>query len=182
MTPDDIITFWQSVGSEQWFLKSEEFDAEIRRRFSGAHDLAAAGRLADWAGSSRGSLALILLLDQFPRNMFRNDSRAFDTDMVARKIADDAIADAKDIEIELSLRLFIYLPFEHSEDWTDQNRAVSLISKLVEDGGDATLLTWANEHRDIIKRFGRFPHRNKVLQRTSRPDELAFLAEGGFAG
>ena len=123
------------------------------------------------------ALALLIVLDQFPRNMFRNDARAFSTDALARSVAARAIAEGRDLRIEQGMRSFMYLPFEHSEAMADQERSIALFEPL---GADS--LKWAVLHADIIRKFGRFPHRNAVLGRATTPEEAAFLDDGGFKG
>ena len=175
-TPADIIAFWREAGPKRWFEKDAKFDDDIRRRFLVLHE-AAAGRLIGWEASAEGALALLILLDQFPRNMFRGQARTFATDPLARAVASRAILNGYDGAFP-DLRGFFYLPFEHSEDISDQERGLLLYKTA----GDADGLKWAEIHADIIRRFGRFPHRNAVLGRVSTPDELKFLADGGFAG
>jgi uncharacterized protein (DUF924 family) len=170
----DVVTFWREAGPERWFKKDEAFDAEIKRRFLATHEAAAAGKLRDWENSAEGALALLILLDQFPRNMFRNDKRAFATDPLARAVAAGALIRGFDAQAG-DMRTFFYLPFEHSEDMADQDRAVELFAAM----GDAGYLDYANRHRDAIARFGRFPHRNAALGRTSTPEEQAWLDAGG---
>jgi uncharacterized protein (DUF924 family) len=176
--PADVVTFWRDAGPDRWFEKDVAFDNEIRRRFLKTHEAAAAGKLAAWEASAEASLALLILLDQFPRNMFRGQARAFATDPLARAIAAGALIRGFDSQVPPELRSFFYLPFEHSEDLADQQRGLALYKAA----GDADDLKWAQLHADIIRRFGRFPHRNAVLGRVSTPEEQAFLDEGGFAG
>lgn len=171
----EVVTFWKEAGSGKWFRKDPGFDAEIRARFEVAHFAAARGELDGWAGTAEGSLALLLLLDQFPRNMFRASAHAFATDPLARMFAERALAAGFTRQVAQELRNFFHLPFEHSEAPADQDRAVSLAV-------DADALKWAEIHRDIIVRFGRFPHRNACLGRETTTAEQAFLDEGGFAG
>ncbi len=178
VAPADIVAFWREAGPARWYAKDEAFDAELRRRFLGVWEAARDGRLASWEDSDEGTLALLLVLDQFSRNMFRNDARAFSADAQARAVAERAIARGVDRRIEPALRAFMYLPFEHSEAMEDQERSVALFRAM----GDAESLKWADLHLDIIKRFGRFPHRNAVLGRATTPEEEAFLAGGGFSG
>lgn len=174
----DVVSFWKEAGPERWFNKNAAFDKEIRERFFDTYEAAAAGRLSDWEQSAQGALALLILLDQFPRNMFRGDARAFATDPLARAITAGAIIRGFDSQVPKELRSFFYLPFEHSEDLADQERCVALNRAT----GDADGLKWAEIHADIIRRFGRFPHRNAALGRTTTPEEQAFLDGGGFAG
>ena len=179
--PAEIVAFWRDAGPARWFAKDDAFDAEIARRFEATHHAAARGELADWAETAEGSLALLILLDQFPRNIWRGSAHAFATDPLARAIAARALAAGHDAQTDPALRSFFYLPFEHSERLEDQDRCLALCEALdAESGGDAG--TWARLHRDIIARFGRFPHRNACLGRDSTADELAFLAGGGFGG
>ena len=174
----DVIAFWRDARPKTWFKKDEVFDAEIRRRFLTTQEAAAAGQLIDWEQSAQGALALLILLDQFPRNMFRGQARMFGTDAMARAIAAGAILRGFDAQTNKEMRNFFYLPFEHSENLDDQTRSVAL-SKAT---GDADNLKWAEIHADIIRRFGRFPHRNAVLGRATTPEEQAFLDGGGFGG
>jgi uncharacterized protein (DUF924 family) len=173
----DVVTFWREAGPERWFTKDAAFDAEIKRRFLPAYEAAAAGKLPDWENSAEGALALLILLDQFPRNMFRGDKRAFATDPLARAVTAGALIKGFDAQAG-DMRAFFYLPFEHSEDMADQERCLALYKAA----GDADGLKWAELHADIIRKFGRFPHRNAALGRTTTPEEQKFLDEGGFAG
>jgi len=173
----DIVAFWRAVGPDRWFEKDAALDDEIRRRFLTTHEAAASGKLTVWEQSAEGALALLILLDQFPRNMFRGEGRAFAADPLARAVASRAILNGFDGAFP-DMRTFFYLPFQHSEDVKDQERGVALYQA----SGDADGLKWAELHADIIRRFGRFPHRNAVLGRVSTPDEQAFLDGGGFAG
>jgi uncharacterized protein (DUF924 family) len=177
-SPQDVTAFWRAAGPKKWFRKDADFDREITARFLATHEVAAAGRLAAWEATPEGALALLLLLDQFPRNMFRASARAFATDPLARAVADRAVAHGFDTSVEAAERAFFYLPFEHSEKPTDQERSLALSRQA--GGGKAD--KYAEIHADIIRRFGRFPHRNAVLGRASTPQEQAFLDAGGFAG
>ena len=174
----EVVTFWQAAGPDRWFTKDDAFDKEIREQFFDTYEAAAAGKLSDWEQSAQGALALLILLDQFPRNMFRADARAFATDPLARAITAGAIVRGFDSQLPKELRGFFYLPFEHSEDLADQERCIALNKAI----GDAENLKWAEIHANIIRRFGRFPHRNAALGRTTTPEEQAFLDGGGFAG
>jgi uncharacterized protein (DUF924 family) len=167
----EIVSFWGEAGPDRWFEPHEGFDQAIRLRFLSTYEAAANGELAAWEVSVEGALALVLLLDQFPRNMFRGDARAFATDALARGVADRALARGFDQATDLALRPFFYLPFMHSEALIDQDRSVRLYEAL----GDAEQLRWATEHRDVIQRFGRFPGRNPALGRDTTPAEQAFL-------
>ena len=177
VAPQDVLAFWRAAGPDKWFKKDEAFDAEIRRRFLATYEAAAAGALG-WDETPEGALALLIVLDQFPRNMFRGSARAFAADPLARKIAAQAIERGFDRQVAVPERGFFYLPFEHSETLADQERCVALNRA----SGDADALKWAELHADIIRRFGRFPHRNAVLGRVTTPEEQAFLDGGGFAG
>ncbi len=178
-----IHEFWFGVpGSPEhgrkrkaWFTADDAFDAEIRSHFLGDFEMAARGDLDSMADGSIGALALIVLLDQFPRNMFRGTARAFATDPKALSIAEAAVTRGLDQALSDIERAFVYLPFEHSERMEDQDRSVALFEAL----GDAESLDYAVQHRVIIERFGRFPHRNAILGRESTPEEEAFLKEPG---
>ena len=178
MKPADVVTFWIEAGPKAWFKKSEVFDAEIRHRFEALHFAASRGELDDWAQTSDGALALLLLLDQFPRNLFRGSPHAFATDPLARQVARAAVDRGFDTQVAPELRQFFYLPFEHSEHLEDQDHGVALCAA----SGDAELVKWARIHRDIVARYGRFPHRNASLGRKTSEAERAFLDEGGFSG
>jgi uncharacterized protein (DUF924 family) len=177
-SPSDVVAFWRDAGPERWFKKDAHFDDEIRRRFLALHEAAARGDLKDWEKTAEGALALLILLDQFPRNMFRGSARAFATDPLARAVTASALLNGFDAQVSPDMRAFFYLPFEHSEDMADQERGIALYTAA----GDADGLKWANLHADIIRRFGRFPHRNGPLGRTTTPEEQRFLDDGGFAG
>jgi uncharacterized protein (DUF924 family) len=174
---NEVIDFWKQAGPAMWFAKDAEFDRQFREKFLALHEAAMRGELQHWETSANETLALLVLLDQFPRNAFRNTPRMYASDGLARKIANEAIAKGFDREVPAELRLFMYLPLGHSEDLDDQERAVALVRGLGEPN-----LSHAMGHRDIIKRFGRFPHRNPILGRKMKPDEQNFLDEGGFAG
>lgn len=177
-SPSDVIAFWRDAGPDRWFNKDTAFDDQIRERFLPLHESAAAGELGNWETSADGALALLLLLDQFPRNMFRGQARAFATDPLARAVAAGALVRGLDAQVAPDMRSFFYLPFEHSEDMADQERALMLYKA----SGDTENLKWGELHADIIRRFGRFPHRNAMLGRVTTPEEQAFLDHGGFAG
>jgi uncharacterized protein (DUF924 family) len=176
-TPADVLAFWREAGPSRWFRKDDAFDEQFRTRFIAAHEAAWRGDLAAWADDAEGALALLILLDQFPRNCFRGHPRSFESDAKALAIARQAVEAGFDEKVEADLRNFFYLPFMHSEQLPDQDRGVELARKL---GGEA--LRYAILHRDIIERFGRFPHRNAVLGRATTPEEQRFLDDGGFAG
>ena len=174
---EDVIDFWRDAGLSLWFAKDPAFDARFRERFQGVHERAARGQLSGWQASAAGSLALILLLDQYPRNSFRGTPRMYATDAAARAAADAALQAGHDMAFPADLRLFFYLPFAHSEDIADQERSVALNRPLGEPN-----ISHAERHRSIVRRFGRFPHRNPILGRAMRPEEQRFLDEGGYAG
>ena len=177
-TAADVLAFWRAAGEKKWFAKNDAFDADIKSRFLDTYEAAAAGKLADWEGTPDGAVALTIVLDQFPRNMFRRDARAFAADATARAVADRALTRGFDRQVADELRMFFYLPFEHSEAMADQERCCALFKTL----GNQDLLHWAELHADIIRRFGRFPHRNAVLGRTTTPDEKTYLDNDGFSG
>ena len=174
----EIVSFWRQAGPDKWFEADEDFDRTIRSRFLAIHEAAARGELAAFEESAEGALALLILLDQFSRNMFRNSARAFATDYLARALADRALARGFDQEADTTMRPFFYLPFMHSELLADQDRCLQLYEAF----GDLEQLRFAVTHRDIIAKFGRFPHRNRVLGRETTPAEREFLEGGGFAG
>jgi uncharacterized protein (DUF924 family) len=176
-SPADVVAFWRAAGPKRWFEKDAAFDDGIRRRFLKLHEAAAAGKLTNWEANAEGALALLILLDQFPRNMFRGQARMFASDPLAHAIASRAILNGFDGAFP-DLFGFFYLPFMHSEELADQKRAIAFYRAR----NDADGLKWAERHADIIRRFGRFPHRNAVLGRVSTPEEQAFLDGGGFAG
>ena len=182
VSPDTVIAFWRDAGYQKWFAADPAFDAQITQRFGAAHEQAARGALAAWEDSADGALALLLLTDQFPRNIFRGSAHAFATDAMARGIADRALARGFDKAVTPDMRAFFYLPFEHHEDAASQARSLALFEGLVGDGGGEEGLRYAQIHADIIARFGRFPHRNTVMGRVSTPEETAYLASGGFSG
>jgi uncharacterized protein (DUF924 family) len=165
-----VLRFWFDEHAKDWFVKNPAFDAEIRARFLAVHQAAAAGGLARWADAARSCLALVIVLDQFPRNMFRGEARAFATDAAARAAARVILERGWNEAMTESERLFAYLPFEHSESLEDQDLACELMQ-----GFDPEQLRYAERHREIIRRFGRFPHRNGILGRQSTPAEIEFL-------
>lgn len=177
VTPSDIIAFWSEAGPDLWFAKDDGFDHRFRELFLQAHESAARGDLDHWQRTPGGALALILLLDQFPRNVFRGTRRMYASDAAALRLAEAAIAAGHDRHFDADLRLFFYLPFAHSESLADQERCVALCGAL---GGES--LAHAEGHRDIIRRFGRFPHRNPILGREMSEEERRFLDDGGFGG
>jgi uncharacterized protein (DUF924 family) len=175
---EDIISFWETAGPEKWFSKDEAFDAQIRERFLATYEAAVAGDLADWDESPTGALALLILLDQFPRNMFRGTKKIYATDPMALTIAEKAIEADFHKAFKPPMSRFFILPLTHAEDLAAQERSVALNAELE----DADGLKWARHHRDIVARFGRFPHRNEILGRESTADEAEFLAGSEFRG
>ena len=173
----EVLKFWREAGPALWFAKDAEFDARFRTRFLVAHEAAARGELESWMSTPEGALALVLLLDQFPRNAFRDTPRMYDTDASARKAARTAFAAGYDQRLPRELRKFFVLPFAHSEDLADQERSVALSRRISPDD-----LAHAEHHRDIVRRFGRFPHRNRILGRESTAEEQQYLANGGYQG
>jgi uncharacterized protein (DUF924 family) len=178
VTPADVLSFWRGAGRARWYARDDAFDAEIRARFLALWERAAAGGLSSWEDDDDGALALTIMLDQFPRNMFRGDPRTYASDVLAREVATRALERSTDVRVADDLREFLYLPFMHSEHLADQLRCVDLFRKE----GSAENLQYAEDHAAIIARFGRFPHRNRVLGRPTTPDEQAFLDQGGFSG
>jgi uncharacterized protein (DUF924 family) len=178
ITPSGILAFWREAGRARWYKRNDAFDAEVGRRFFPLWKRATAGELASWEESDEGALALIIALDQFPRNMFRGTPEAFASDALARDVARRAIARGVDRRIDPILLEFLYLPFMHSEHLPDQLHCIALF----QDADNAENLKYAREHADIIRRFGRFPHRNCVLGRPTTEEEQAFLDNGGFSG
>lgn len=174
-TISDILGFCFAEGpAQRWFEKDPAFDAQVRARLAGWHDMAAAGKLDHWRETAEGCVALCILLDQVPRNLFRGDARAFACDAEARAVTRHALAQGFDRALPQVQRLFLCLPLEHSEDLADQELSVRLIGELDEDD---RWLDFAVRHRDIIARFGRFPHRNAAFGRASTLEEAEFLAQ-----
>jgi uncharacterized protein (DUF924 family) len=175
--PREVLSFWLGAGPEAWYKQDDAFDAEITQRFGALWEAGAAGALDEaWATNPRGALALIILLDQFPRNMFRGEARAFDSDARALSTACYAIDRGWDLRVEPPERQFFYMPFMHSERLTDQDHCVRLFKERMP--GDNVL--HARAHREIIRRFCRFPYRNEALGRTSSDAEREFLDGGGY--
>jgi uncharacterized protein (DUF924 family) len=182
--PEEVLEFWfgrkgePGYGEfrEAWFTKDDAFDGEVRTRFLGLYEEAAAGKLDGWKGEARSCLALIITLDQFPRNMFRGDPRTHATDGQAREAARDAVEHALDRELPPFQRHFVYMPFMHSEDTEDQRLSVELFGVLAGEPGAPDLTEYARGHAEIVERFGRFPHRNGILGRDTTPEEAEFLA------
>lgn len=178
ISAEEILDFWFVKSSPvQWFQKSELFDTEIKNRFSGIFNQAMSGVCDDWMSTPRGSLALTIVLDQFSRNMFRGTPKAFEADPKARQVAEQTIDKGFDQQLSTQERFFIYLPFEHSENLEDQRRSVALFAEMKEQ--EPVGYDYALRHLDVIERFGRFPHRNEILGRTSTAEELEYLAQPG---
>ena len=175
--PETVLAFWREAGPNKWFEKDEAFDAAIREKFLSTYEAAAAGKLAGWEATAEGALALCIVLDQFPRNMFRGDARTYAADGQARATANTALKRGYDQDVPVAERGFFFLPFMHSEELVDQDRCVELYRAVGSDD-----LKYAERHRDIIRRFGRFPHRNVTLGRAATPEEQAYLDDDGFKG
>lgn len=176
ITPSSVVAFWKEAGPEKWFAKDEAFDTDFRNRGRAVHWAAARRDLDDWMATPHRALALLILLDQYPRNSFRGTAHQFATDPLALMFANQAVARDLHLQVEPELKNFLLLPFEHSERIEDQDRYMTVIA------GDEELEKWGKLHRDIIVRFGRFPHRNAALGRETTFEEQAFLDEGGFGG
>jgi uncharacterized protein (DUF924 family) len=173
---DEIVAFWfETLKPEDWYRKNPAIDAEITARFGATYDALKTGLPPEWLAEPKGMLAAIIVLDQFPRNMFRDDPRAFATDGAALALAKRAISEGFDLPLAPEQRAFIYLPFQHAETVEDQARSIALFTAL----GNPNNLDFAQRHQAIIARFGRFPHRNSVVGRASTAEELAFLQEPG---
>ena len=179
MTANDVLDYWQALGSKGWWVKKPEIDQEIDEKFGQLHKDACKGKLDEWSKTPDGTLALIIILDQFSRNLRRNSPNAFAQDEKALAIAKEAVEKGFDHQSREELRLFFYLPFEHSEEITDQHRSVELLHSF---NDSPEFMKAAIEHRDIIEQFGRFPHRNVILGRDTTPAEQAYLDGGGFKG
>ena len=177
-TAAGILAFWREAGYDRWYTKDTAFDDEVRRRYLALWHDAAAGKLTSWEASDDGALALVILLDQFPRNMFRGDPQTYASDGLAREVASRALARGADARVDPGLRDFLYMPFMHSEGLSDQLLCVELFRK----SDNAESQKYAEHHADIIRRFGRFPHRNHVLGRATTAEEQVFLDAGGFSG
>lgn len=183
----EILDFWfgqpntAEYGKQRsfWFTKTSEFDQEIQQRFLPDYEQAAAGQLTAWQETAQRCLALILLLDQFPRNIFRGTAKAFATDSAALAAAQHAVNQGFDAELLNVQRWFVYLPFEHSENIEHQKRCLELFSRLKDDPESASAIDYAQRHFAVIERFGRFPHRNQILGRESTPEEIEFLQQPG---
>ncbi len=171
----EVVDFWfDAAAKPYWFQRSDAFDLAVADRLGAHHAAAAGGACEAWMAQARGSLALCILLDQVPRNIFRGSPRAFATDAEARRVSAQAIAGGHDLSCTVEERVFLYLPLEHHEDADSQDRSVALFTERV---GDALTVRFAERHREIIRRFGRFPHRNAILGRDSTAEEIAFLQE-----
>jgi uncharacterized protein (DUF924 family) len=186
-SPAEVLAFWFGGEGEpgygefrsQWFQKDEAFDREVTDRFAGLYDEAAAGELDGWREEAESCLALVIVLDQFPRNMFRGDARTHATDGKALDAAKYAIEQALDRELPPFQRMFLYMPFMHAEDARDQRISVGLFEGLAGEAGGPDVVEYAVGHRDIVERFGRFPHRNALLGRETTPEEAEFLTQPG---
>ena len=178
-TPDDIVKFWtEDCAPQDWYVQSDALDQTIRRRFGLAWRMALAGAYGDWEADPTSALALLILLDQFPRNMFRADPRAVATDARARRVAARAISRGFELTVDGPPRMFFIMPFEHSETLADQDRSVRLFARRF---GPGLFHLHAHAHRAVIARFGRFPFRNAALGRESTEAEKAWLEAGGYA-
>jgi uncharacterized protein (DUF924 family) len=175
-TPKQVVSFWKKAGPKRWYTANPEFDHKVLDKFLVTYQAAELGKLTSWEEEAEGALALVLVLDQFPRNMFRGTMRAYATDPLALAAAKRALERGFDRAVKLPEKTFFYLPFEHSENLVDQETAL----KLFEATKDEDLVRWARLHYETIERFGRFPHRNEILGRVSTPEEIAFLDNGGF--
>ncbi|MES1990008.1 MAG: DUF924 family protein [Pseudomonadota bacterium] len=176
--PRDILDFWFAAGWDKWWTRSDAFDDDIRRRFGATYTAACEGRLDDWLNEPQGALALVIVLDQISRNLFRDDHRAWTQDPKALEVAREAIRRRFDVEIPLTVRNWIYMPFMHCEDLMVQKEGLGFFARL----DQPEVMQSAEEHADIIRRFGRFPHRNAALGRVSTEVERDYLASGGFKG
>lgn len=176
-SPEEVIAFWEQAGPEAWYTQDDAFDQQIRDRFGDLWEAARGGACEGWPSNAKGALAKIILLDQFPRNMFRNDPRAFATDEKAKKVACYAIDRGWDLKFDGLMRQFFYMPFMHSERIADQDHCVRLMKERMTEGNN---LLHARAHRQIIRAFNRFPYRNETLGRKSSPAEVEFLTNGGY--
>jgi len=180
ISPDEILTFWiEEVGPAGWYKSDPDLDETIRTRFEATWGQARAGACGLWITAPRSTLAYIILTDQFPRNIFRGDARSFATDRSARAAAKIAMDRGWDMRIPEPERQFFYLPLMHSENQIDQDRTVRLLCERMPETGAANLLH-AKAHREVIRRYGRFPYRNAALGRTNTPPEETFLSDGGY--
>jgi uncharacterized protein (DUF924 family) len=186
-SPADVLAFWFGREDDpgygefrsQWFQKDGAFDREVTDRFGDLYERAAAGELDAWREEAESCLALVIVLDQFPRNMFRGDARTHTTDGKALDAAKYAIERALDRELPAFGRMFLYMPFMHAENVEDQRRSVELFERLAAEPGGPDVVEYAVGHREIVERFGRFPHRNAILGRETTPEEAEFLTQPG---
>lgn len=176
--PAEILAFWRDAGRDRWYRRDDGFDTQVRARYLELWRKATAGELSSWETSDDGALALTIVLDQFPRNMFRDDALTYASDSLAREVAARAIDRGVDTRIDPALLEFLYMPFMHSEHLPDQLRCVELFRGTE----NAENIGYAEQHAEIVRRFGRFPHRNRILGRPTTPEEQAFLDAGGFSG
>lgn len=176
--PEDVLEFWTKAGPEKWWSKDDTFDAEIKHLFESTHTHAKNGKLNSWLHTPDNTLALVIVLDQFSRNLFRNDAKAFAQDEQCVAIVHNTISSGFDRKMREDIGMFNYLPLMHSENISDQKQCVKEMTRL----GLESETKFAIIHFDIIAKFGRFPHRNDVLGRTTTAEEQAFLDEGGFSG
>lgn len=177
----DVVEFWLTAGPKKWFSKDDAFDAEIASRFGDAVVAAGEGRYADWAATPEGALALVILMDQFPRNLHRGSAKAFSYDAQALVVTRQAIADGHDMATSEEDRSWFYMPFMHSEELADQERCIELVRERLPKA--ESTLKFAILHRDLIARFGRFPHRNVLFGRESTQEEENYLSsDGAFSG
>jgi len=168
-----LLDFWFSPRVEKlWFRSTPAFDDELRERLAATYTAACRGELDDWANTASGALALVILFDQIPLNIFRKQPQSFATEARARAVAAAAIASGMDAELSGPQKAFLYMPYMHSEDLNDQDKSVELFTRA----DLSNNLRFAEQHREIVRRFGRFPHRNAILGRDSTPEELAWLA------
>ncbi|MGO1072454.1 DUF924 family protein [Lysobacter sp. CA199] len=182
-TAKHVVDFWRNAGPARWFDRDDQFDHQCRNGFLETHHAAARREHDDWVErDAESALALLILLDQIPRNVFRGSAHSYATDPLARHYARRALELGHDQRIDPALRSFFYLPLEHSEDPADQQRSVELHRALPPDGDGNDAAQWAVQHQQIIERFGRFPHRNAALGRQSTAQEQAYLDGGGFKG
>ena len=179
VTPSNVLDFWFSQNRKAWFEKNPAFDDQIRSQFLDLYEQALRGELNFWRREPAGCLALVILLDQFPRNMFRGSAKAFAGDTIARDAARIILDHGWDKDMTPAERMFAYLPFEHSESLADQERCLALMKEIAVFPDTADLPKWAEAHLVIIRRFGRFPHRNAALGRVSTPEETEFLKQPG---
>ena len=178
--PEAVVEFWlHEVGPKGWYVAADDLDEEIRSRFGDEWRAAKAGERDFWCNGPRGTLAFLILTDQFPRNMFRGKPDAFSTDASALNAARKAVERGFDLEVKEPERVFFYMPFEHSETMEDQDLSVDLVQRKMPDTRDE-YLPHARAHQEIIRRFGRFPFRNEALGRESTAEEAAFMKEGGY--